>query len=100
VAEWTCREWSARRVAQSVLASAVALWLVISALDMMGLGSADLDTMQAFVVQTSGQTSQGGSAFDQIGTGAAAVPMAFVTILCRPFLTEATSPMTPSRHWR
>ena len=93
VAEWTSREWSVRRFAQSVLASAVAIWFLSSALGLLGLGSADLDTLQAFATHTAGQTNQGGSAFDGPGSTATAIPMAFLNILCRPFITEANSPM-------
>ncbi len=92
VAEWTSREWTFRRVVQSLAASAVALWLMTSALDLMGLGGADLDAVQAFVVQAGQQTNQGGSSFDR-GDMATAIPMAFVNILFRPFITEANSPM-------
>ncbi len=90
VAEWTRREWTFARMVQATLVSAVALYVVISSLDLLGLGGADLDTMEAFIVQTGGQTNQGGSAFERAGM-AAAVPMAFITILCRPFITEANS---------
>ena len=38
------------------------------------------------------QTNQGGSSFDR-GDMATAIPMAFVNILFRPFITEANSPM-------
>ena len=90
VAEWTRREWTFARMVQATLVSALALWVVISSLDLLGLGGANLDTMETFIVHTGGQTNQGGSAFERAGS-AAAVPMAFVTILCRPFITEANS---------
>jgi len=90
VAEWTCREWTATRAIQAALASAIGLWVVTSSLDLLGLGGADLDTMQTFVAHTAGQTNQGGSAFERVGF-VMAVPMAFVNILARPFVTEANS---------
>jgi hypothetical protein len=90
VAEWTRREWTFARTIQTVLASAVALWVVISSLDLLGLGGANLDTMQDFVVHTAGQTNQGGSSFEGSGM-VTAVPMAFFNILCRPFVTEANN---------
>jgi len=92
VAEWTSRDWTFRRVAQSIVASAAALWLLTSALDLVGLGGADLDSMQAFVAHTAQQTHQGGSSFER-ASPAFAVPMAFFNMLCRPFITEANSPM-------
>ena len=90
VAEWTCGKWTASRAIQAALVSALALWVVTSSLGLLGLGGADLDTMQAFVEYTGGQTNQGGSAFERTGFGMA-VPMAFVNILARPFMTEANS---------
>ena len=92
VAEWTDREWTFPRMVQSIVASAAALWVVISALNLLGLGSANLDTMQEFVNHAGGQTNQGGSAFERAGM-AASVPMAFFNILCRPFITEVNSPL-------
>ena len=92
VAEWTRREWTFARMVQTMLASAVALWVVISSLDLLGLGGANLDTMEAFIVHTAGQTNQGGSAFEKASM-ATAIPMAFVTMLCRPLITEANSAM-------
>jgi hypothetical protein len=75
-----------------VVLSAAALWLVASSLELLGLGDASLDSMQAFVAQTAAQTNQGGSAIDQSGP-VTAIPMAFINILCRPFITEANSLM-------
>jgi hypothetical protein len=92
VAEWTSRDWTFRRVVQSLFASAVALWLMTSALDLLGLGGADLDAVQAFVVHAGEQTNQGGSSFER-GDMVTAIPLSFVNILFRPFVTEATSAM-------
>jgi hypothetical protein len=92
VAEWTSRDWTLRRMAQSLVASAAALWLITSALGQLGLGGADLDTVHTFVLHAGQQTNQGGSSFERAGL-AAAIPMAFVNTLWRPFITEANSPM-------
>ncbi|RPI57369.1 MAG: hypothetical protein EHM55_02095 [Acidobacteria bacterium] len=92
VAEWTSRGWTPRRVAQSLVASAGALWLTIRALELLGLSGTDLASMQEFVAYTGQQTYQGGSAFDR-PTMAAAIPMSFINILCRPFITEANNGM-------
>jgi len=93
VAEWASRGWTVRRIAQSVLASALAIWLLVVALDLLGLAGADFDGLQAFVSDTARRTNQGGSAFARGGSLAAAIPMAFVNILCRPFVTEVHNPM-------
>ncbi len=93
VAEWTRGHWTFPRVIQALVASAIALWVVTSSLNLLGLGGADLDTMETFVVRSAGQTNQGGSAFGRAGAGTA-VPMAFFNILGRPFITEANSPLT------
>jgi hypothetical protein len=93
VAEWAARGWTARRAVQAVLASAMAIWLLIVAFDFLGLASADADVLQDFVLDTAAHTNQGGSAFEQTGNLVTALPMAFVNILCRPFVTEAQNPM-------
>jgi hypothetical protein len=93
VAEWAARGWTARRLTQAVLASALAVWLLVVAFDLLGLASADSDVLQAFVLDTAAQTNQGGSAFERAGHLITALPMAFVNILCRPFVTEAHNPM-------
>jgi len=90
VAEFATGRWTFRRAIQAGLTSALALWVVTSSLDLLGLGGADLDTMQSFVAHAAGQTNQGGSAFQEV-VGGLAVPMAFVNILARPFITEANS---------
>ena len=93
VAEWAARGWTPRRAAQSVLASALAVWLLVVAFGLLGLASADSDVLEEFVLDTAQQTNQGGSAFERSGSFATAVPMAFVNILGRPFVTEAHTPM-------
>jgi len=92
VAEWTAQEWTLRRFAQAVLASGLSMWALVHALDLMGLGGADADTFEAFMLDAAQNTNQGGSAF-QRANAVLAVPMSFLNILCRPFITEARSPM-------
>jgi hypothetical protein len=92
VAEWTSREWSARRLTQAIVASAFSMWALIHALDLMGLGGADVDAFETFMLDAAGNTNQGGSAFERAGA-VMAIPMSFLNILCRPFITEARSPM-------
>ena len=93
VAEWAARGWTARRVFQSLLASALALGLLVTAFSLLGLANADSDALETFVLDTAQQTNQGGSAFERSGSLAMALPMAFVNLLGRPFVTEAGNPM-------
>ena len=91
VAEWTSREWTFARLLQSVVMSALAVWLLVTAFGMLSL--ADIEAAEQLLRTTAEQTNQGGSAFDTGGGYATAIPMAFVNILFRPFITEANSPM-------
>ncbi len=92
-AEWFARDWTSRRLVQSLLASALMLWLLVVAFGMLGLSGADSDALEAYVLQTAKQTNIGGSSFDRSDSFVVAVPMAFLNILCRPFITEVHSPM-------
>jgi hypothetical protein len=79
---------------QSVLATAVAIWLIVTALDFLGLAAPTSGTLQAFILDTAEHTNQGGSAFERTSMNlAASIPMAFVNMLGRPFVTEAHNPM-------
>jgi hypothetical protein len=89
VAEWAARGWTTRRIAQTVLVSGLAIWLLSAALGLLGLAGADADGFRAFVLDRADVTNQGGSAVGRAGSLVAAVPMAFVNILFRPFITEA-----------
>jgi hypothetical protein len=93
LAEWTSPGWTLRRVAQSIVTGALALYLVVSALNLLGLANADLGAVEGFILQKAQQTNQGGSAFERSGSITTAVPMAFVNILYRPFLTEVNNTM-------
>ncbi|HKY37043.1 MAG TPA: hypothetical protein VJN18_13950 [Polyangiaceae bacterium] len=77
-----------RRITGIIVAGALAIYSLQSGLQQMGLGDADLDGVQEHFEFRAGKTEQGGS---RIATtsGWASVPMAFVTILARPFLWEA-----------
>jgi hypothetical protein len=92
IAEWAARGWTFRRIVQSVAASALALYLVTVAFQFLGL-SADPESLQTFLLDTAEQTNQGGSSFERSSSLAIAIPMAFVNILLRPFITEAGNPM-------
>jgi hypothetical protein len=93
VAEWSAREWTARHLGQSVVASALMIWLLVTAFGLLGLSATDSDALEAYVLHTAQQTNIGGSAFDRSDSLLASVPMAFVNILCRPLITEVHSPM-------
>lgn len=77
-----------RRIAGIMVAAALALYSLQSGLQQMGLGDADLEGVQEHFEFRASRTEQGGS---RIATtsGVASVPMAFVTILTRPFPWEA-----------
>lgn len=77
-----------RRLAGLALAGVIAAFSVNAGLDQLGLGDADLEGIQEQFEFRSGQTAQGGSQITRI-SGPAAVPMAFATILLRPFPWEA-----------
>ncbi len=94
IAEWTSRGLTGPRLAQTVLTSAFAMFLLVNSLSLLGLENADMGTIEGFVQDTAARTRQGGSAFEQSsGSLVESIPMAFVNMLCRPFITEATSPM-------
>jgi hypothetical protein len=93
IAEWTSRAWTGRRLIQVAITSAITVWLLSASFKMLGLENADFAEMEGFLRQTADRTNQGGSAFDRANGTAAAIPMAFVNILCRPFITEVRSPM-------
>jgi hypothetical protein len=77
-----------RRITGIAVAAVLAIYSLRSGLRQMGLGDADLEGVQEHFEFRAGKTEQGGS---RIATtsGWAALPMAFVTILARPFLWEA-----------
>jgi len=77
-----------RRITGILIAAALAVYSVRTGLNQMGLGDADLEGVQEHFEFRAGQTEQGGS---RIATtsGWASIPMAFITILARPFLWEA-----------
>jgi hypothetical protein len=93
LAEWTTRGWTTRRMAQSAVASVLAVWFFSSALGQLGLAQADLGSLRAFMTRTGELTNQGGSAFVPADNIATAIPMAFVNVLFRPFITEVSSGM-------
>ena len=92
-AEWASRGWSVSRIAQAALASALAVVILVRALDLLGLAGADLDALQSFHLVTAERTIRGHSSFEATGNVALAIPMAFVNILARPFITEAHNVM-------
>jgi hypothetical protein len=93
IAEWAARGWTIRRILQAAVASVLALWLLTVALGMLGLTGAGFSGMNDFLLDTATQTNQGGSSFERADSLPVAIPMAFVNILFRPFITEARSPM-------
>jgi hypothetical protein len=92
-AEWFSRAWSARRLSQSVLATAVTVGLLVTALNFLGLSGAGLGALRNFVRDTAERTDQGGSAFVRAASPVVAIPMAFVNTLVRPLPFEAHNPM-------
>ena len=93
VAEWTSARWTPQRVIQSILTGTLTIWLLMKAFGLLGLESVDYGSIESFMLHSAGQSNQGGSAFDRTDSPLIAVPMAFVNILFRPFMTEANSGM-------
>jgi hypothetical protein len=91
-AEWTSRTWTPGRLLQSVVMSAVSLWLLVTAFGMLNLP--DIEAAEQLLRDTAEHTNQGGSAINSGGGYATAIPMAFVNILFRPFITDVTSVTT------
>ena len=77
-----------RKVAGSVIAIALTLYSVQASLSQLGLADADLEGVQEHFEFRASKTEQGGSQIS-MSRGWASVPMAFITILARPFLWEA-----------
>jgi len=93
VAEWVASGWTRRRVTQSLLVSVLGLALLVVALNTLGLTNPGSETFETFVLDAAARTNQGGGAFERADSTAVAIPMAFISILCRPFITEAHNPM-------
>ena len=91
--EWTSGGWTTRRFVQSMVISALTLWLLVKAFSLLGVNSTDYTSVESFMSHWAHQTNQGGSAIERTDSSVLAVPMAFVNILFRPFLTEARSAM-------
>jgi hypothetical protein len=79
---------SARRIGGLLAAVVVLAASVQGGLTMLNLDDADLDGIQEQFEFRASQTSQGGSKI-ALATGWSAAPMAFITILMRPFPWEA-----------
>lgn len=86
------RRWTVWRFAQGLLITLLAVVVVQSALSQLGLEDADAEGLQEFVARRALLATSGGSAIETPTTGLAAVPMAFVNILMRPFPWEAHNP--------
>jgi hypothetical protein len=89
--EWTSGGWTSRRFVQSMVTSALTITLLVKAFTLLGVNSTDYTSVESFVTHWAQQTSQGGSAIERADSSLVAVPMAFINILFRPFLTEARS---------
>lgn len=79
----------------SVAVMAVALvYFIQSAADFLGLEEVTADSVSEKVDWAGAQTEQGGSAFTPVPLSSPlGVPMAFLTVLFRPFPWEVTSPL-------
>lgn len=79
---------TARRMGGIVAATIIVALGVSAGLSQLGLDDADLEGIQEEFDYRSDQTAQGGSRIE-VSSGWSAVPMAFITILMRPFPWEA-----------
>lgn len=80
------------RFAQGVALALLAVVLVQNALGQLGIEEADTEGLQEFVAKRTVLATGGGSAIEPPARGLAALPMAFVNILMRPFPWEAHNP--------
>jgi hypothetical protein len=89
-AEWLTplRHLTVGRAIQAVAMAILAVFVLRQALAQLGLDPGDLEGIQEFAQMRSGLTERGGSNVGGPG-GLAAIPMAFVNVLFRPFLFEA-----------
>lgn len=92
-AEWIAvdRPWTISRIARAIVLAAVAVYTATAALQQLGV-EASLESVQDFVDVRSGKSEQGGSRITVV-TGPAAVPLAFVNVLLRPFPWEVRNPL-------
>jgi hypothetical protein len=88
-AEWVGVQWTIRRVAQSIVATGLAVWLLSVSFDLLGLADADISGMEAYLLDTAKHTELGGSSFERSSSLATSMPLAFVNLLGRPFVFEA-----------
>lgn len=86
------RKMTLFRVAQGFLLVVLAVFMVQSSLSQLGLEDADAEGIQEFLAKRTALATGGGSAIDTPAGGWAALPMAFVNILMRPFPWEAHNP--------
>jgi hypothetical protein len=92
-AEWLApaRQWSAQRILRALVLAVLSVFAVSSSLQRLGVES-DIDAMAEFAEDRAGRTQTGGSRIEMV-SGPAAVPMAFVNVLMRPFLWEVRNPV-------
>lgn len=92
-AEWLApaRKWSAQRILRAAALAALSVFAVSSSLERLGV-EPDIDAMVEFAEDRAGRTQTGGSRIEAV-SGPAAVPMAFVNVLMRPFIWEVRNPV-------
>ncbi len=90
LAHWlNFRDWSPGRVLQGSVIVAVGLVGIWFAIVNTDAGSLDLESVEEYVEGNAGQSNQGGSAIGRVEVGPAAIPIAMMNVLFRPFLWEA-----------
>jgi hypothetical protein len=92
-AEWLgpVKRWGGQTMLRASLLLVMAAAAVANSLDRLGVES-DLDAVAEFVEERAERTQTGGSRIDVV-SGPAAIPMAFVNVLFRPFVWEARNPV-------
>ena len=92
-ADWLApmQRMTALRLGRGVLILTLAVVVIFAALDQLGV-EATQDSMQQFADDRAARTAQGGSEIAS-ATGLLVVPVAFVNVLARPFIWEASNPL-------
>jgi hypothetical protein len=91
-AEWLkpVRSMSWQQILRGVVLAALAAFTVVSGLEQFGLD--DAASVEAFIDTKAAATQTGGSRISVV-SGPAALPMAFVNVLMRPFPWEVRNPL-------
>ena len=90
LAHWlNFRDWSPGRLLQGSALLVVGLTGIWFAMASTRAGGADLESLEEYVEENVGRSSQGGSQIEAVSLSPANVPLVIMNVLFRPFLWEA-----------